>query len=109
VIPPLMMLAESCAGVARHVAQIHMALVAKTGAGFAGCRVQRDQPRIERGLKDPPPARLAALARGIEPCGYAAIDQAIAVVEAAVDLRIVGPALRTCLRVKRDHAIEGRG
>jgi hypothetical protein len=103
------MLAEIAVGVAGNVAQIYLALVAKTGARFAGCSVERDKPCVERGFEDGAAAGLFTGVGWTNPGGYAAIDKTIAVVEGAVDFGIVGPALLAGDRIERDDAVEGRG
>ena len=52
---------------------------------------------------------LPAAERWIKPSCHASIDKTVSIVEALVDLGIVGPELLSCGGIKRDDPVEGRG
>ena len=92
-----------------HIAQADLTGPAKIRTRSTARRIDRHQTGILCGLKDSATARLSLTASGVEPSRCATIHQPIAVITIQIDFRIVGPALRSCLRVKCNHAIEGRG
>src|SRR3981189_217761 len=91
--------------VACDIAQTDLSAVAKVEARLASQTIQRDEPRIQSGFENSPPAWFPFRSRCIEPCRNAAIDQPIAVVSSDLNHRIVDPALLPRFRVERKHTL----
>jgi hypothetical protein len=95
--------------IARNIAQIHLSGGAKIPTERSCHGIERDQAGIERRFEDTALARSVPRGRWIQPCCYASINKTVAIVEALVDLRIVGPESLSRGRIKRDHPVEGSG
>ena len=79
--------------IARNIAQIYLSRRTKIRTRKSGHGVECDQSSIERRFEDATFAHFTGGGQWIEPSSHAPIDQTVSIVEALVDLRIVGPEL----------------
>jgi hypothetical protein len=95
--------------IARNIPQIDLSRRAKVWTGRSCRGVERNQPSVERRFEDTALAYFVRSERWIKPGRRPSIDKTVSIVEALVDLGIVGPELLSCGGIKRDDPIEGRG
>src|SRR2546423_6811186 len=95
--------------VIRDFAQTDLAAVAEVRAGRAAGSIKRNQARVLRGLEYSAAAGLTGSACRVEPSGYTAVDEAVAIVPLESDLGIVGPTLCAGFGVDSDDTVERRG
>ena len=92
--------------IAGDIGQAHLTFLPEIDARRARGGVEGNQSPVKSGFEDPASARLARTARRIKPGRDAAVDEAVSVRKCQINFRVISPALRAGLWVKRDDAIE---
>ena len=74
----------------------------------AGCRVERENARVESSFIDASTTRLSSRCAWIKPCGHSPVNQSVAVVPCRIDPRAILPTFHAALWIEGDDLIGRR-